>query len=201
MADRAEMRHDLPDDLRAASLDGADLREANLAGVELQGASLVRADLRRADLRRAEIGTLEVRAEAGPYTTREPTTLRGADFRGALLTGIRIEPEPYLSDATFDQPMLLDERCARDDSVWERVKRQRDLPDDARSTLADCEAIYRQLKLNYQESGEYTTAGDFFVRESECKRSQLRHESMFEYVKHTIFYWLSGYGERPLWVM
>jgi hypothetical protein len=199
--DQPRERHDLPEDLRAANLDGADLRGVNLVGAELQGASLVGADLREADLRGAQIGTLEVRAESGPYATREPTILRGADFRGALLTGIRIEPEPDVSNATFDHPMLLDERCAREDAVWEWVKRHHGLSEDARPTLADCEAIYRQLKLNYQESGEYTTAGDFFVRESECRRSQLRGDQPFEFVKHTVFYWLSGYGERPMWVM
>ncbi|MBD3291535.1 MAG: hypothetical protein GF393_01315 [Armatimonadia bacterium] len=201
MRETPEEVHDLPEDLRAANLDGADLRHADLAGRQLQGASMVDTDLREADLRRAEIGTLEIRAESGPYATRSPTVMRGTDLRGALFTGIRLEPEPDLSDATFDQPMLLDERCAREDAVWQWVKRDRDLSDDERPTLSDCEAIYRQLKLNYQESGEYATAGDFFVRESECKRTQLRGEQPIEYFKHTIFYWLSGYGERPMWVL
>jgi hypothetical protein len=162
---------------------------------------MIGVDLRGADMRGAHIGTLEIRAEAHAYATRNPTVLRGADFRGALLSGIHIEPEPDLSHATFDQPMLLDERCARDDAVWGTVKTERNLREEERPTLADCEAIYRQLKLNYQNSGEYTTAGDFFVRESECKRSQLRDERPVEWIKHTFFYWLSGYGERPMWVL
>lgn len=199
--DVAQERHELPEDLRAANLDGADLRGVDLAGVELQGASLVGADLREADLRGAQIGTLEIRAASGPHATRKPTILRGADFRGALLTGVRIEPEPDLSNARFDRPLLLDERCARDDAVWNWVMRDRGLREEERPTLADCEAIYRQLKLNYQESGEYTTAGDFFVREMECKRTQLRDTSFNDWVKHTVFYWLSGYGERPMWVL
>ncbi len=193
--------HDLPEDLRDACLDGADLRGADLSGAELHGASLVGADLRDADLRRSRIGTLDVRTESGHYATHRPTLLRNADLRGALLTGIRLEPEPDLSNAVFDQPQLLDELCARDDAVWAHVRRDRDLSDDERPSFADCEAIYRQLKLNYQESGEYTTAGDFFVREMECKRTQLRETSTVEWLKQTVFYWLSGYGERPNWVL
>ncbi|MFW6156399.1 MAG: pentapeptide repeat-containing protein [Armatimonadota bacterium] len=196
-----EETHELPEDLRDACLDGADLRGADLSGAELHGASLVAADLRGADLRRAWIGTLDIRTESGHYATHRPTILRGADLRGALLTGIRLEPEPDLSDAIFDQPLLLDERCARDDAEWERVRRERGLSVEERPTFADCEAIYRQLKLNYQESGEYTTAGDFFVREMECKRTQLWATSTVEWLGQTLFYWLSGYGERPIWVL
>jgi len=200
---RASSRPDpacLPADLRAAQMDGADLRRADLAGASLQGASLVGADLRESDLRGAEIGTLAIRGEDGPYSTSRPTDMRGADLSGALLTGIRVEPEPDLSNAKFDHP-LLEERSARDDAIWEWVKRDRELTDDERPSLVDCEAIYRQLKLNYQESGQYATAGDFFMREMECKRAGLRETDRAEWLKQSVFYWLSGYGERPMWVM
>jgi len=187
-------------DFQGARLVGADLRAGDLAGAALQGASLENADLRDADLREVQIGTLEIHSEDGGFSTRQPTDLRGADLRGALLTGAHIEPEPDLSHAQFDRPMLLDEQCARDDAVWARVCHERALQDAERPSFADCEAIYRQLKLNYQESGEYTTAGDFFVREMECKREQLRGENRYAWAKLTLFHVLSGYGERPMWV-
>lgn len=50
MAEASDEVHDLPDDLRAANLDGADLREARL--------------------HRARIGALEVRAESGSCASR-----------------------------------------------------------------------------------------------------------------------------------
>jgi len=192
-------------DLSGANLYGARLESAALAGRDLrgallQGAMMRDADLRNADMREVQIGTLEVHSEDGSVSTRQPTDLRGADLRGALFTGAHIEPEPDLSHALFDRPLLLDEQCARDDAVWQRVRDRRGLVDADRPSFADCEAIYRQLKLNYQESGEYTTAGDFFVREMECKREQLRLTHRYAWAKMTLFHGLSGYGERPLWV-
>ena len=39
-------------------------------------------------------------------------------------------------------------------------------------TIAGCERTYRQIKRCYQDSGQYEQAGEFFIREMECKRKQ-----------------------------
>ncbi len=185
----------------AAFVGATSLEGASLVGARMEGIQAARAVFRNADLRYVSIGTLELHDDEGRNAVRQRADLREADFRGALLTGARIAPEADLSQATFDQPMLLDEQCAREGAVWERVRVRCGLDPAERPTLAGCEALYRQLKLNYQESGEYTTAGDFFVREMECKRARLQEADRYQWLKQTIFYWLSGYGERPTRVM
>ena len=97
---------------------------------------------------------------------------------------------------------IQDERCAHSDVEWSRPKIRYVLPDSCRPTFADCEAIYRQLKLNYQESGDYQTAGEFFVREMECKRAQMVKDSepRLKRCWPALMYFLCGYGERPSWI-
>ena len=57
------------------------------------------------------------------------------------------------------------------------------------------EVIYRCLKQSHQNSGDYETAGEFYIQERECKRKQL---GFFSRHFWNIFYrGFCLYGERP----
>ena len=56
---------------------------------------------------------------------------------------------------------------------------------------------YQQLKLNFEESRNFSDAGDFYYGEMECRRKALGNRRFLPNL--TTLYWLStGYGERPL---
>lgn len=56
---------------------------------------------------------------------------------------------------------------------------------------------YQQLKQNFEESKNYTDAGDFYYGEMECKRKSLELLRFFPTL--TTIYWAStGYGERVI---
>ncbi len=137
--------------LQGANLERADLREANLTHANLQEANLYDANLQGADLRRARlIGAVD---------------LRGADLTNASLLGFELSPEAKLDNVNWGLAagnMFPDEREARS---------RRPLDESA---FAECEALYRQIKLSYQNSGDYGQGGQFFIREMECKRTRLR---------------------------
>jgi len=164
--------------LRSAHLEGTDLWAAHLEGAilleaHLEGADLRVRSLRNADLRSTTIGSLQQFSPDTNSITTRITHLSDADLAGALLAGARIEPQADLSGARIDCP-LLDERCARSDRGWDEARDSRSLADYWRQpTLRDCEAVYRHLKLNFQESGDYPEASKFFIREMECKRARM----------------------------
>lgn len=57
------------------------------------------------------------------------------------------------------------------------------------------EEIYRRLKQSYQRYGDYSTAGEFYFQEMECKRKQF---GFFRRQFWNIFYrGFCGYGEKP----
>jgi hypothetical protein len=211
--------------LRGAHLDGANLhgavlldvnlQGAGLSAAQLQGARLEGANLREADLGFASFGSLEVSDAERNTAVVQAANLRGAHLEGALLSKATFAVEADLSGATFgdqayrpwwqfwrrvwSQYHIEDERCARSDLEWETMrKRNSYLGQFYRPTLADCEAIYRQLKLAYEQSGDYQKTGEFYVREMECNRSQ---RPRYRRGVMSLMYRLCGYGERPGWVL
>ncbi|MDY6930812.1 MAG: pentapeptide repeat-containing protein [Halobacteriota archaeon] len=63
----------------------------------------------------------------------------------------------------------------------------------------ELEEIYRRLKQSYQRSGDYSTAGEFYYSEMECKRKEM---GFFQRQFWNFFYrLLCGYGERPFRVI
>jgi hypothetical protein len=118
--------------------------------------------------------------------------LRGADFTDALLANAELSLEAHLDRVTWwpaDQrprwrralhlsaPVLRDERLAANEH-----------------DLHVCESLYRQIKQCHQHSGQYSEAGQFFVREMECRRGQLK--SPFERGVHGLMYFLCDYFEN-----
>ena len=62
------------------------------------------------------------------------------------------------------------------------------------------ETIYRDLKQNMQNHGDYDTAGEFYYREMEMRRKQYKILSP-RWCKQNTLRLLCGYGERPLRVI
>jgi len=161
-------------DLRNANLQGADLRDANLQNADLRGAELQGADLTRTRL----IGAVD---------------LRGAKLANARLMGFELAPEAKLDNVNWGLAagnMFPDEREARSRKPLKE------------SDFAECEALYRQIKLSYQNSGDYGQGGQFFIREMECKRAQLYTERFplwFSWNPLVVWDWLSRGATRALW--
>jgi uncharacterized protein YjbI with pentapeptide repeats len=195
-------------DLRHTVLAGADLRNADLRGAMLDGARLTSTHVGAStpDLPREIIGAIEGHASpplsvllraiefvaqyAGQQEQRAPV-LRHADLRGASLEDVTICPEADLTGAKFGKE-------------WEG--------DEADGIVGDYEGVYRQLKLCFQESGEYDRAGAFFVQEMRAKRRAAiakgpkggRWTGVWARVCQSpawLFDVLSHYGERPLRVV
>lgn len=206
--------------LCGANLEGATLEWAALANADLTGATITPcqetdsdssyiitriADLRNADLRGALLAAATIAPEADltGVSIAFPITWRWLPWqkRGWIgLAGVRRWWR--LRNMRWGEYHIRDERCAHSDQEWEKVKKLHSLSDGKRPTFADCEAVYRQLKLNYQESGDYQTAGEFFVREMECKRAQMVKdgEPLVKRFWPALMYFLCAYGERPKWI-
>jgi uncharacterized protein YjbI with pentapeptide repeats len=184
--------------LSGAKLEGADLSGAVLWKASLCGAALCGADLSGAMLSGADLSGADASdAKFGNANLREArltgnVNLRGADFSDALLANAELSLEANLDRVTWwpaDQrpwwkralhlsaPVLRDERLAANEH-----------------DLHVCESFYRQVKQCHQHSGQYPEAGEFFVREMECRRGQLK--SAFERGVHSLIHFLSDYFEN-----
>jgi uncharacterized protein YjbI with pentapeptide repeats len=57
--------------------------------------------------------------------------------------------------------------------------------------------LYLELKKNFEDKKDWNRAGDFHYGEMECGRNMYRW-SIVEGVLFNLYFWASGYGERPL---
>lgn len=165
--------------MRGAFMRGAHLREAGARSVVFDGAFLMAAQCTGADLRDAQLATLEQLDTESEVIIRTPTRLTDADLTRALLAGAQFSPETDLSGLIVAAPAhpggevrperTADEYYARNPQEWDKrlAPRMWGCP-----RLRECENLYRQLKLNFQESGDYRRAGEFYLREMECQRAQ-----------------------------
>lgn len=175
-------------DLSGAVLWTADLSGARLSGADLSGAMLSGANLSDADA--SETGFRNANLREARLTGK--VNLRGADFTEALLANAELSLEANLDRVTWwpadrrpwwqcalhlGTPMLRDEVLAADDH-------------DRHA----CESLYRQIKQCHQHSGQYHEAGEFFIREMECRRGQLK--SLFGRGVVGLVYFLSDYFEN-----
>lgn len=60
----------------------------------------------------------------------------------------------------------------------------------------EAERLYRNLKMNYEESGDFKNAGDFHYGEMEMHRRASKWR-WFPFYWYNLYWALSGYGERP----
>ena len=65
------------------------------------------------------------------------------------------------------------------------------------------EQVYRKVKTSYHRTGNYDLAGEFYYREMECKRKQIRFQDtnilgkLFRRVGYNFLRFFCGYGEKP----
>ena len=59
--------------------------------------------------------------------------------------------------------------------------------------------LYLELKKNFEEKRDWNTAGDFHYGEMECRR-KMKEGWLWRNILSlgAVYFWLSGYGERPL---
>jgi uncharacterized protein YjbI with pentapeptide repeats len=67
---------------------------------------------------------------------------------------------------------------------------------DINLSYSDIETIYRNLKKNMQNSGNYTDAGEFYYREMEMKRKGAKNKKDLFLLQ--LYKIIAGYGEKPL---
>jgi len=161
-----------PIDLSRAKLDGA-----YLAGAYLEGTCLRAVSLRQAHIQQAYLGSSDL--EGADLTSAHlwGTDLQGASLSGANLWDAEIDGHTRLDGVSWGKHYVL---------APERTKR-----------FDFAEATYRLLKQHRQNAGDYHAAGEFYFREMECIRKQMRG---FRRLLWTVFYKSScGYGERPTW--
>ena len=217
--------------LNSAKLDGASLYAARLQGAHLRRAQLVNADLRQVTIASLQEDTEKIGLAITRMADMRDADLRGALLSGATIApeadlsgatfgfivarrwwpwqkrgciGLRgIRRWWHLRNMRWTEYHIRDERCAYSDQEWEKAQALHDgLKEKNPPEFRECEAVYRQLKLNYQESGDYQRAGEFFVREMECKRAQMvvDKKSLWQRIWPALMYFGCGYGERPIWI-
>ncbi len=168
-------------DLRGANLSGAKLREANLRGAHLWGADLSGADLIEVHLSGAHLFGADLTGDID---------LRSADLRGARFIGFELSAEAKVEGTQWDEGGILQD---------EIDARTGEAPLGLVPSFTGCAAIYRQIKMSYQESGDYQTAGQFFIREMECRRAELVLKGPPRLVH--LWNWLTHWATRTLWCL
>ncbi|MCP4364350.1 MAG: pentapeptide repeat-containing protein [Planctomycetes bacterium] len=76
------------------------------------------------------------------------------------------------------------------------LKDERDHDDARNKDYEPVRRLYLELKRNFEDNKDWNTAGDFHYGEMECRR-KMYGLSTFEGFLVNIYFWLSGYGERP----
>jgi hypothetical protein len=66
---------------------------------------------------------------------------------------------------------------------------------DINLSFKELETIYRDLKQNMQQHGDYTTAGEFYYREMEMRRKGTKTKKKRLWLE--LYRGLAGYGEKP----
>src|SRR3990167_108688 len=57
--------------------------------------------------------------------------------------------------------------------------------------------LYQELKCNFENKKDWNTAGDFHYGEMECRRKKYGWLGRNVLFLEALYYWASGYGERP----
>jgi len=112
------------------------------------------------------------------------TDLSSAQFSKSLIENIDFENVEWQSSESY-RLRIADEPD---------IKPFSRLGDEQKTQLAEARRLYRQLRLNYDKSGEYETAGRFYVSESEM--SYLLLPPILRWIHpRGLYKWASKYGE------
>jgi len=103
-----------------------------------------------------------------------------------------------LRGAELENVIFLD--CKWPKKVYEEMHME-----DEGLSYNELETIYRDLKQNMQRHGDYSTAGEFYFREMECRKNAMREKrfsaNWFKSFGYSLLKYTCGYGEKPGWVI
>ena len=128
-------------------------------------------------------------SESAKTLTFRLTNLSGARFDGLTLSHVQLNAPGW---AEYDG------RAALRQEIALRQKKG-ELTDDEYRDLSD---QYTQLKINLERQGHYRDSGKFHISEQELTRDyNWKHGKYHVWLFHSLYKWLSGYGERPFWAI
>jgi uncharacterized protein YjbI with pentapeptide repeats len=180
-------------DFRRATFQGtADFRGATFQGTaDFRGATFQDADFRGATFQNANFwgATIEKTFEFAPAKYKV-LDLRDAKFL------FRANITANMTSAKFHRAYL--DNVAFIDCIWPgKIFEEVHMEDeDIKISYNQLETIYRDLKQNMQNHGDYDTAGKFYYREMEMRRKG--STSWKNRIWLNIYRIVGGYGEGPL---
>jgi uncharacterized protein YjbI with pentapeptide repeats len=217
----------------AAFQGTADFREATFQDADFRGATFQDADFREATFQgTADFGGAAFQGTAdfggaafqGTADFRE-ATFQDADFGGATFykevelvpkniekIDLRYTKFLFRSFIIADLTKALFHRCFTEnvifvDCTWPdkyKIYEEKHMKDEEIS-FNQLETIYRDLKQNMQNHGDYDTAGRFYYKEMECRKEAMREKKIsvngFKSLGYSLLKHTCGYGEKPAWVI
>jgi uncharacterized protein YjbI with pentapeptide repeats len=108
-----------------------------------------------------------------------------------------------LSKTLFHRADL--EKISFTDCMWPKKIYEEVNMEEIDLSFKELETIYRDLKQNMQQHGDYSEAGEFYYREMEMRKKSIRKKRIsLDYLKsfgYSLLKYTCGYGEKPGWVV
>ena len=172
---------------------GKSLEGYSLSYADLEGANLVEADLSYADLSHANLKKSHLY-----HSNLSGANLLKADLSSANLNRANLIQANLLGAHLFEAKL--------EQTKWGKRLVQEDLAlsaqkandqENATDYYEQAEELYRELRQEYEQRGQFDKAGYFFYREMNMRRKQLPLFSLKRILSKTVDL-LCGYGEKPL---
>jgi hypothetical protein len=111
----------------------------------------------------------------------------------------RVKDEGVIArDAVPKQSGGIATPATRNDSFWWRLLRSARNDPLREEKYEPVRRLYLELKRNFEDKKDWNTAGDFHYGEMECRRKMKGWLGRNLLSLEAIYFWASGYGERPL---
>ena len=169
--------------LEGYSLTYADLENANLVEADLSNADLSHANLKNGHLYHSNLSGANLLKADLTGANLNRAELKQANLLGALFFGARLEQTKW--GKTLIQEDLAHSAQKENDQ------------ENATDYYEQAEELYRELRQEYEQRGQFDKAGYFFYREMNMRRKQLPLFSLKRILSKTVDL-LCGYGEKPL---
>ncbi len=140
----------------------------------------------------------QVSLDFSHVTLEKPELIRFADMEMTAVSLVETDVRKVDFMDDLDWPVQL-----RDETTEEGIR-----------SPAQVERLYRQLRHNLEENKNFPDAGQFYYGEMQMRRKQMRWPQwplLWPEKSHwlrrnvfsmpAIYYWSSGYGQRPVWAL
>jgi uncharacterized protein YjbI with pentapeptide repeats len=185
-------------DFRKATFQRADFRKATFQRADFRKATFQRADFRKATFQDADFWEATFQdADFGGVTVEKtfefaPAKNKILDFQNAKFL-FRANITADLTLTRFHRAYL--DNVAFIDCIWPGKIYEEVHIEDIELSYNQLETIYRDLKQNMQNHGDYKKAGDFYYREMEMRRKGA--ETKKDRIWLELYRIMAGYGEKP----